>query len=200
MKIRYFLFVAALISSLLLLYGCGEDGGGGGQTAEQLIEQGWTKFAAGENAGASADFKAAIGMSADTNIAYLGLGWAELRQSHAGMAEKAFLTYLSKAFSDSNDAKAGLALAYHAQDKFEDAIGMAEAVLAADQDWNLSRATEINYLDLALVLAESYYATGDFSQSLLVVQQYFDDSFNPDVNTNAGRDQLAAKLESLYTG
>jgi tetratricopeptide (TPR) repeat protein len=197
---RHFLLVAALISSLLLLYGCGEDGGGGGQSVEELINQGWAKFDAGDNAGASADFKAAIGMSADTNRAYLGLGWAELRQSHAGMAEKALLTYLSKAFSDSNNAKAGLALAYHAQDKFEDAIDMAEAVLDADQAWSLPRSSEINYLDLALVLAESYYATGDFSQSLLVVRQYFDGTFNPDVNTDAGRDQLADKLESLYTG
>lgn len=198
MKKRCFLLIAVLIPSLVLIYGCGEDKVTP-PTVEQLIEQGWTKFEAGNNPGASADFKAAIGMSADTNEAYLGLGWAELRQSHAGMAEKAFLTYLSKD-SDSNDARAGLALAYHAQDKFEDAIDMAEAVLDAGQDWNLSRVPEINYLDLALVLAESYYATGDFSQSLLVVQQYFDDSFNPDVNTNAGRDQLAAKLESLYTG
>jgi tetratricopeptide (TPR) repeat protein len=200
MKMRHFLLVAALISSLFLLYGCGDNGGGGGQTAEELVNQGWAKFDAGDNTGASADFKAALGLNAEVEGAYLGLGWAELRQSHAGMAEKAFLNYLSKV-SDSNDAKAGLALAYHAQDKFEDAIDMAEAVLDADQDWSLSpHAPEINYLDLALVLAESYYSIGEFSQSLLVVQQYFDISFDPDVTTDTGRDQLAAKLESLYTG
>jgi hypothetical protein len=72
MKKRCFLLIVALIFSLFLLYGCGEDGGGGGQNAEELIKQGWAKFDAGDDAGACGDFKAAIGLSADTNEAYLG--------------------------------------------------------------------------------------------------------------------------------
>ena len=205
MKKRCFLLFVALISSLLLVYGCGDNDGGVDQTPEELIRQGWAKFDAGNDAGASADFKAAIGLSADTNEAYLGLGWAELRQSHAGLAENAFETYLAK-FSDSNDAKAGLALAYHAQDKFEDAtdkdaIDMAEEVLSSEPSWNFSpHDPNIDYRDIALVLAESYYETADFSQSLTVVQQYFDGTFNPDLGTDEGRAQLAQKLRDLYTG
>jgi len=199
MKKGYFLLIAALISSLLLVYGCGDDDGGVDQTAEVLIRQGWAKLEAGNNAGASADFNAAMGLSADTNEAYLGLGWAELRQSHAGLAEDAFETYLAK-FSDSNDAKAGLALACHAGQKFEEAIDNASAVLSSDPTWIFSRDSRINHQDLALALAHSYYETADFSQSLTVVQQYFDSSFNPDLGTDEGRDQLAKKLQSLYTG
>jgi hypothetical protein len=112
-----------------------------------------------------------------------------------------FETYLAKV-SGSNDAKAGLALAYHAQVKFEDVIiDMAEDVLSSDPSWSFSpHAPSINYLDLALILAESYYETADFSQSLLVVQQYFDPNFVVDPNTSEGRTQLGIKLESLYTG
>ena len=190
----------ALISSLLLVYGCGDDDGGVDQTPEELIKQGWAKFDAGNDAGASADFKAAIGLSADTNEAYLGLGWAELRQSHAGLAENAFETYLAK-FSDLNDAKAGLALAYDAQDKFKDAIDKAEDLLSSNPTWSFSRDSGINYLDVALVLAYGYYyGEANFSQSLTVVQQYFDGTFNPDLGTDEGRAQLAQKLRDLYTG
>jgi len=199
MKKRCFILIAVLLSSLLLVYGCGKDKVTP-PTAQELIDQGWAKFDAGDDAGASADFKAALGLDAEANEAYLGLGWAELRQSHAGLAETAFDTYLSKV-SDSNDAKAGLALAYHAQDKFEDAIDMAEEVLSSDPSWSFSpHAPGINHLDLALVLADSYYETARFDQSLTVVQQYFDPNFDVDPNTPEGKKQLADKLESLYTG
>lgn len=199
MKKRCFLLIAVFLFCLILFYGCGEDKVTP-PNAEELIQQGWAKFAAGDDAGACADFKAAIGLSADTNEAYLGLGWAELRQDHAGLAQEAFDTYLAKV-AGSNEAIAGLALAYHAQDKFEDAINMAEDVLSSDPSWSFSpHAPSINYLDLALILAESYYETADFSQSLIVVQQYFDPNFVVDPNTTEGRTQLGIKLESLYTG
>jgi tetratricopeptide (TPR) repeat protein len=202
MKKRCFLLIAILFSSLLLLYGCGEDEVVK-PTAEKLIQQGWAKLEAGNNADASADFNAALGLDAEAYEAYLGLGWAELRQNHAGLAENAFVTYLAKV-SDSDDTKAGLALAYHAQNKFEDAIHMAEDVLSSDPPWIFSRDSRIDYLDLALVLAHSYYATDDFSQSLAVLKEYFDDllppNFDPNVETPEGRAELAAEIEELYTG
>lgn len=200
MKKRWFLVIAILFSSLLLVNGCGENGEITEPTVDELIKQGWAKLEAGNDADASADFNAAIGLSADTNEAYLGLGWAELRQNHAGLAEEAFETYVAK-FPGSDDAKAGLALACDAQDKFKDAIDNAEDLLSSNPTWSFSHDSGINYLDIALVLAYGYYyGEADFSQSLAVVQQYFDPSFNPDLSTDEGQDQLANKLESLYTG
>ncbi len=199
MKKRCFLLIGVFLFSLILFYGCGEDKVTP-PNAEKLIEQGWAKFEAGNFNGACADFNAALGLDAEAHDAYFGLGWAELRQNHAGLAEDAFIDYLFKVFY-SNDAEAGLALAYHAQDKFEDAIDMAENVLSSDSSWSFSlHDPSIDYLDLALILAQSYYETADFGQSLTVVQQYFDANFVVDPNTTEGRDQLAAKLESLYTG
>ncbi|MGB7060932.1 MAG: hypothetical protein WBF13_01090 [Candidatus Zixiibacteriota bacterium] len=199
MKKRCFLLIAILLPSLLLIYGCGEDKVTP-PNVEELIKQGWAKFETGYYSGACADFNAAIGLSADTNEAYLGLGWAELKQGKAGLAEDAFVTFLSKTSSLEDDAKAGLALAYHAQVKFDDVIDAAEEVLAADPDWSFSRAPEIDYLDVALVLAHSYYITADFTESLQVVQDFFDPGFSVDTSTPEGRKQLADKLESLYSG
>ena len=199
MNKRYFLLIAVLCSLLLLAYGCGDDDDGGGQSAQELIDQGWAKFGAGDNAGASADFNAALGLDPEAYEAYFGLGWAELRLSHAGIAEDAFVTYLAEKAS-SNDAKAGLALAYDAQDKFDDVINAAEEVLAADPTWTFSHDSETNYLDVALVLAYGYYMTADFSQSLAIVQNYFDPGFSVNPDTPEGRQQLADKVHSLYTG
>jgi len=200
MKRRWIIGTVVLFSSLILICGCGKDEKPPKPTVQDLINQGWTKFDAGKYAGASADFNAAIGMSVDTNEAYLGLGWAELRQSHGGLAENAFAAYLLKVTDTNDDAKAGLAFAYHAQQKFQNAIDTANIVLLSVPNWKFSHDSRIDSLDLALILAQSYYGIGDYSQSLVVYQRYFDHNFNPDINTDAGREELADKIESKYTG
>lgn len=199
MNRRYFLLMAALLSLLLLAYGCGDDDDGVGQTAQQLTEQGLVKFDAGDYAGASADFSAALGLDPEFYDAYLWLGWAELRLSNAGLAEDAFVTYLAEK-AGSNDAKAGLALAYDAQDEYEGAIDAAEELLSSNPTWTFSRDSEANYLDVALVLAYGYYMTADFAECLQVVQDYFDPGFSVDTSTQEGRQQLADKVDNLYTG
>jgi tetratricopeptide (TPR) repeat protein len=202
MKTGRILWTLIVFCSLLLLYGCGKEKKEGPLTAQQYIEQGWVKFSAGDDAGASGDFNAAIGLDTSAHDAYFGLGWAELRQSHAGLAVDAFATYLLKEPNASNaiDAKAGLALAYHANKKFQEAIDPANSVLSSAPSWSFSGDSRINHLDLALVLAESYYAIANFSQSLAMVNLYFDPSFTADLTTSEGRAKLAAKLQDLYTG
>ena len=199
MNRRCFLLIAALLSFVLLAYGCGNDDDGIGQTAQQLTEQGLVKFDAGDYAGASADFNAALGLDPEFYDAYLWLGWAELLQNNAGMAEDAFVTYLAEK-AGSNDARAGLALAYDAQDEYEGTIDPAEELLSSDPTWTFSHDSETNYLDVALVLAYGYYMTADFAESLRVVQDFFDPGFSADTSTPEGRVQLAVKLKSLYTG
>jgi tetratricopeptide (TPR) repeat protein len=199
MNRRYFLLIAALLSLLLLAYGCDDDDGIDGQSAEKLIEQGLAKFDASDYAGAGADFNAALGLDSEAYDAYFWLAWAELLQNNAGLAEDAFVSYLAEK-AGSDDAKAGLALAYHAQDKFEEAIAEAEEVLGADPTWSFSRVSGIDHQDLALVLAHGYYETGEFGQCLIVVQTYLNPSFNTDTSTPEGRRALADELERLYTG
>jgi tetratricopeptide (TPR) repeat protein len=198
---RRWCFLAVICLSFLLLFcACGDDDDGVTQTAEELTDQGWNKFEAGDFDGASADFNAAIGLNADYAPAYRGLGWAELRQSRAGLAEDAFTIYLAESSSPSNDVLAGLAFACDAESKPEEAIAYAEDLLAADPQWSFEKDVNVNYLDVALVLAENYYLTAHYEQSLAVIQQYFDSTFNPNIDTDQGRTELADKLASLYTG
>lgn len=201
MRRRWCLWVVICLSFLLLFCACGEDENGGPKvTAEQLTQQGWIKFQAGDFDGAAADFNAAIGLDADYAPAYLGLGWAELRRSRAGSAENAFTNYMAKSTAQANDALAGLAFACDAESKPEEAIVYAEDLLTAYPQWSFSRDGNINYLDIALILADNYYLTAEYYQSLAIVQQYFDATFNPNIDTDQGRTELADKLASLYTG
>lgn len=188
------------IFALVIFCACGKEKKPTTLTAPELISQGWTKFEAGNFSGAGGDFDAAIGLDTTANEAYLGLGWAELRQSHGGLAEIAFLKYLSRV-SVSDTAEAGLALAYLADAKFQDAITSAKAVLLSNSTWTFSHDSNINHLDLKLVIVQSYYETADYAQSLAAIKLYFDSSFNPgDVNTYEGRVALAEKIQSLNEG
>jgi tetratricopeptide (TPR) repeat protein len=202
MSKRILILLPILICSVLLLCGCGKEKKSTGITAQELTNQGWGKFTAGDYTGASLDFKAATGLDPTYEDAYLGLGWAELKKNSAGLAESAFKTYLLKTSSSegATAATAGLALACHAQDKFQDAIDKADELLSSSPSWQFSRDASIDYLDVALIMAQSYYELGEYQSCLDVVKQYFDASFNPDLTTDQGRNQLAAKLESLYTG
>ena len=198
---RYFSLIFILSAIFLLVYGCGGKGGPTTVTPEELTKQGWAKLDAGDFSGASGDFNAALSLDANYYDAYLGLGWAELRQSHGGLAEDAFVIYVDSTSDDQYQGRGGLALAYLAGGKFQDAVTTAEVVLSADPTWAFSHDGSINHLDLELAIVQSYYEMAEYQQCLDAIRTYFDSSFNPgDVNTDQGRETLAEKIESLYTG
>jgi Tfp pilus assembly protein PilF len=201
MRKRWVLLIALLTGTLVFCLSC-EDKGVERVTASELIEKGWQKFEAGNFVSAQSDFTAALSISTnatDSSGAFLGLGWTQLRQIQAGLAEGSFAEYLSHS-SGRNDGRAGLALAYWAQGKFQSAIDTANAVLSSDASWAFGHDGSINYLDLGLLLVQSYYSLADYSASLNAVRQYFDSGFNVDIDTAEGRIELADKIESLWTG
>jgi len=202
MQKKLFLLIVILMGTLLFYFGCGKKKGVEKSTASELIEKGWAKFEAGNFAGAGSDFSAALSIAtneADSSGAFLGLGWAELRQDHGGLAENSLVEYLYLS-PGSNDGRAGLAFAYWAQGKFQSAIDTANVVLSSDASWSFGHDNSVNYLDLRLLLAQCYYKLADFSASLGIVQQYFDQDFDADVNTPEGRIELGDKIEDLWTG
>lgn len=201
MQKRLFLLMVILMGTLLFYFSC-EDKGVEKPTAAELIKQGWLKFEAGNFTGARSDFSAALSISTnsgDSSGAFLGLGWAELRQDHGGLAENRLVEYLYLS-PGTNDGRAGLAFAYWAQRKFQRAIDTANVVLSSDPSWTFDHDNSINYLDLHLLLAQCYYELANFATSLQIVQQYFDPDFTVDVNTYDGKAELADKIQSLWTG
>jgi len=201
MQKRLFLLIVILMGTFLFYLSC-EEKGVDKVTAGELIKKGWLKFEADNLAGARSDFSAALSISTnatDSSGAFLGLGWAQLRDNQAGLAENSFVEYLYLS-PGSDDGRAGLAFAYWAQKKFQSAIDTANAVLSSNSTWSFGHDPSIDHLDLRLLLAQSYYQLANFSTSLEIVQQYFDQSFNVDVNTPGGKTDLAEKIWSLWTG
>lgn len=198
MRKKSFLLMVILMGTLLFYFSC-EEKGVETITASELIEKGWLKFEAGKLAGAGADFSAAISISTnagDSSGAYLGLSWAQLRQNQAGLAENSFVEYLFLT-PGSDDGRVGLAFAYLAQGKFQNAIDTANVVLSSNSTWSFGHDPSIDHLDLRLLLAQSYYELADFETSLEIVQ-YFEPGFNVDPNIPEGRESLADMIESLW--
>jgi tetratricopeptide (TPR) repeat protein len=196
MQKRLFLLIVFLTGTLLFCLSC-EEKGVDRVTASELIDKGWQKFKAGNFAGAGSDFSAAISISTvakDSSGAFLGLGWAQLRQSQAGLAENSFVEYLDLS-PGSNDGRAGLAFAYPATNKFREAIDTANVVLSSDPSWVFSHDSSVDSTDLHLVLAQCYYCIAIFDSSLMQVINYYDQSFWQDVSTPAGKDTLGMKIQ-----
>ena len=196
MQKRLFLLIAILMGTFLFYLSC-EEKGVEEVTPSELIQKGWLKFEAGNFAGAGADFSAALSIStnaSDSSGAFLGLGWAQLRQSQAGLAENSFVEYLYLS-PGSDDGRAGLAFAYPATNKFREAIDTANVVLSSDPSWVFSHDSSVDSTDLHLVLAQCYYCIAIFDSSLMQVINYYDQSFWQDVSTPAGKDTLGMKIQ-----
>lgn len=204
MQKRLFLLIVILMGTLLFYFSCEEDKGVEPPTPGELIEKGWLKFEAGKFADAESDFSAALSIStnaSDSSRGLLGLGWAELRQSHGGLAENSFVKYLLLA-PGVNDGRAGLASAYGTQSKFRPAIDTANVVLASDSTWKFGHDNSINYIYLHLQLAQWYYLSADFSSSLDQVTGYLVPTYDPgwDVDTTQDNwwDLLGKEIEFLW--
>ncbi len=202
MQKRLFLLMLILMGTLLFYFSC-EKKGVEKITARKLIEQGWRKFEAGNFAGAGSDFSAALSIvtiKIDSSDAFLGLGWAELKQNHGGLAENSLVKYLSLA-PGVNDGRAGLAFACYTppQNKFREAIDTANVVLSSNPSWAFSHDASINSADLHLLLAQCYCLSAIFDSSLIQVREYYDSTFWVDVKTDTGKGSLGIKIQEWWS-
>jgi tetratricopeptide (TPR) repeat protein len=195
MQKRLFLVIVILTGTLLFYFSC-EKKGVEKVTARKLIEQGWGKFEAGNFAGAGSDFSAALSIATikiDSSDAFLGLGWAQLRQNQGGLAENSLVKHLSFA-PGNNEGRAGLAFAYPTTDKFREAIDTANVILSSNPTWIFSHDASLDSVDLHLLLAQCYYLIAIFDSSLIQVREHYDHNFWVDVNTSEGKIALGEKI------
>ena len=144
------------------------------------------------------NFKEAIRAS-DTYIdAYNGAGWTSARLQQLSQAADYFSQCLNLD-ANYNDGLAGNAFLAHARKEYQTAIDNGNKLVANDSNWNFSHDSNIDILGIYLVLAESYFALEDFTNSLLQVQK-IDPTFSVDVSTYEGKAKLADKIEALRNG
>jgi tetratricopeptide (TPR) repeat protein len=189
------LFVLILL--LCGLSSCSSDGGGGttAKTPEELLAAGWTSYAGHNYAGALSYFTQAYQAKGSLTDAYNGAGWANARLGSMTAAKDRFVTGFS-ADSTNLQIVAGLALVYNALKDYPSSVMKANTVLQTNSTWFFTRDVSISATDLHLLLAEDYFAEGDFINSIAQIK-LLNASFTADVTTDAGKIALASEIERL---
>lgn len=186
-----------LILSLLtfILSGCSDDSSSSGLSDEEKLALAWTSFADELYQEAIDIFNELIDDEVFLAEAYSGLGWSYSRDGQLNNAWSAFNTGLNNDPSAEieNDIFAGSSFALEAQQLYDDALINSGQV---SNNWQFAHDAQLSYDDIVLLRAICYYTLADFANSLLEVQ-ILDPEFDCDVETEAGRAALAAKIEEL---
>ncbi len=162
---------------------------------EELFDQAWGNFTAGNFTTAQGDFSDLQQRGTMPAEALNGLGWSSAYLGLLQTAVGSFLNALDQSPSESlrDDIYAGLVISYDALDESQSCLDASDNV---SQNWSFAYRSGLDYNDIVLLRAISYYALGNFASSLLEVKRLAS-TFTVDINTIDGRAALAAKIEEL---
>lgn len=133
-------------------------------SAENLLTIAWDYFEQGNYQAAYNKFDAALDMDPKNISAYHGRAWSALLLSDSQNALSDFNSTIY--YGDSGlDPIAGLAFAYHANQNYSAAITKAISVLTANSYYYFEYKPLINYRDLQLILAMSYFHLGNLGSA-----------------------------------
>ena len=171
-------------------------------TAAEDVASGWANFNAAAYSSAQSYFASALGKDAALADAYNGKGWCQGILGNPSAALSTFKDGLSLSGAN-NEIKAGLAFSYAALDSSSQAVTKGLEVLLADSLWQFShtyrpsvRDNVLNYKEVALLLAQSYFKLGQFSNALLWAKK-LNPGFSADIATIAGQAALQVEIERL---
>ncbi len=193
MSHRFTLLNSIILSALIVAFGisgCGEEEPEG-PTAEEITNEGWVLYVAGDYTGALGKFDEAVTEDSNYVDAYVGMGWSYGKMTELADCISNFQTALAKD-AQNQDALAGIALAYLADDKYDQAIANANQVLAINPNYSFAHGN-VTSRNLHILLAQSYYYNGDFVNAQSQV-----DILNPGNGLNpADEDYLAGLLKEI---
>jgi len=179
-----------------ILAGCQSgDGGGGGETADQLVKDGWGAFISRDYKTAVSKFNQAITMNGALVDAYNGAGWSYAKLDSLNSSVTKFDTGLLRD-SVNTEINAGLGIVQNALKAYQSSIQYTRSVLQQNPSWIFSRDNTINSSDLQVLLAEDFYAISSYDSSLAHIR-ILNSSFNADVSTFAGQKSLSQEIEVL---
>lgn len=173
----------------------GNSGGTSAKTPEEYLAAGWSSYSQKNYADALTNFTQAYQGKGSLTDAYNGAGWANARLGSLTAARDKFLQGLTHDTANLQ-ILAGLAFVYNAVKDYPSSVTDANHVLQINPAWFFSRDVSITASDLELLLAEDYFAEGDFQNSYIMVQS-LDPTFTVDVSTDSGRIALASEIERL---
>jgi len=167
--LRFVLLLLAVGVALGSVSSCGnecEDCGRIIPDAPDLVGAGWTAFESGDFDEAGTRFESAIARDPADNEAHNGLGWANLRRGLLDEAAANFDVALANGFSGA-DANAGRTIALRDLQPadYQGSIDAAVAALAIDGAFVFVHDTNLDWMDLRLIMAQSYFALGEYGNA-----------------------------------
>ena len=181
-RIKTYFLLVALTFTALFMPGCrGEVI----PTDNDMSSYGWNLYEAGEYVDALDWFTTAIKEDSSHSDAYNGVGWTmgHLRQADSSVFY--FNEYLSRdssSFENILDFYAGLSFGYNAIGDDDNARLFAETYFFGNQnaeigdpDWCFFHKTDINQLDVRLILAVSEYRLGLFANCQSSINEVYND-------------------------
>jgi tetratricopeptide (TPR) repeat protein len=158
---QFYIFISLLFLTISFI-GCGGDEQESTVlTADMVVSQGWTEYAAGSYESAIIKFQSAIAMSPENSEPYNGIAWSNAKLGKVSDSIDNFKKAVSKDPKNA-DAHAGLAGVYFIEGNYELTVASAIQALAIKFDYQ-SPHDKIKAGDLHLLLAQSYYNTGEYA-------------------------------------
>ncbi len=138
-----------------------------------LLSEGWSAFEDAEYESAESLFLQALDKNPTGAQGKHGLAWAQALQDELTTAATNFLAAVSLGLTSAHPL-AGLAAVYRDVPEYDLAIQYALDALALDSDYQFSHNSNFDYNDLHLILAQCYYAQGEYVSAQTEV-----DTLNP---------------------
>ncbi len=147
---------------LLIVVGCGDDESTTTPTINYL-SQGWSQYESGDYTEAITSFVAVLDGDPANISAFNGLGWTWTKIGNMDQGRDEFQRAIDNGMTIA-DPYAGIAFASLdvAPADFNGAISSALAALEISPEWSFSHNTSIDWHDVRLVLAHSYFAIHNY--------------------------------------
>ena len=181
-------------------------------TAEDMAEYGWELFETKEYLPSNAWFLDAVSKDSDWKDGYNGLGWTYAKLMVLDSSISHFTTGLAKKQHQWNpidvqsEILAGLTFANHALGKDAKVIQYGRAFLDSTvkpltAGWMFTHDSLLNYLDVRITLAASYFAVGKFDSTIFQVTVILDSLNSSELpitdTTLVGRKEMAKQIMTL---
>lgn len=170
-------------------------------SSTDLYQKGWQYYSENDFANAEEYFTELTTRPNDKLEGYLGLGWTYLRENKILNAQNELNKFFNEDSLDTilptdssyADGKAGQCFVYSCLNDHTNVISTSTNLTGS---WKFRFDEELNYRDIVLLKAISYFALAQYSQSLEMVK-ILDPSFEVDLTFNEGKILLAQKIEDL---
>ena len=190
-------------------------------TAEDMAEYGWDLYTSKDYINSNKWFNDAIENDTEWKDAYNGLGWSYAQLAGATAQHvlldsgiNNFITGLTKPKDEWNatdvqaEILAGLTFAYHAKGNDSKVLQYGSVFLDSTAKpltpgWIFSHDSDslLNYLDVRIILASSYFAKGKFDSTIIQVKVIVDSTKypNPAITDTSllGRKKMAEQIKDI---